>query len=262
VNQMRSRWSVALALILAVLVGLAVLGVTPDLEGTWAMLQVYPRTVLLPLVGESSQTSYVVQLVDVEQDNESLVMIDRYCFTFVEDSSSLATTTIPDAFMRSLRPHAREATLHHQGGEITFEQVPYLEVRGVILENPETDSLPTDPDDPRVFDQDEDGLPGMTVHVNILGLIEAQIYVVQRVQYELQGAVISTNRVEGLIRWTDEQVVLAATSPLLMADSDSAPDPDPTKHIFAMLRAQEDWTCDWLREHWRVLFGLDVIGQD
>ena len=261
-NRMKLRWSVVLALGLAVLAGGTISGASPDLEGTWAMLQVYPRIAVLPLVGESSQTSYVIQWVDVEQEDESLVMLDRYCFTVIEDSSPLATTEIPDAFMAALAPHPRYATIHDQGGEILFEQAPYVEIRGASLENPETDELPVDPDDPRVFDQDEDGSPGMTVNVNLLGLVEAQIHVVQRVQYELSGTVLSSDRIEGLIRWTDEQVVLAATNPLLMADSDGYPDPDPTRHTFLMIRAQQDWTCAWLREHWRDLFGLDQVIQD
>ena len=261
-NRMKPRWSVVAAVSLAVFVGLAALGATPGLEGTWVMLQVYPRIAVLPLVGESSQTSYVIQWVDVEQEEESLVMFDRYCFTIIEDSSPLATTEIPDAFMAALRPHPRYAMIHDQGGEISFEQAPYVEIRGAVLENPETDELPVDPDDPRVFDQDEDGSPGMTVDVTLLGFMEAQIHVVQRVRYELSGTVTSSDRIEGLIRWSDEQVVLAATNPLLMADSDGYPDPDPTQHTFIMIRAQEDWTCVWLREHWHDLFGLNEVGQD
>ena len=260
-NQKRLRWACALAVGWAALAGLAVPGTPPTLEGTWAMLQVYPRIAQLPLVGESTQTSYVVQLVDVEQDGMSLVMMDRYCFTVIDESSSLATTQIPDAFMHSLRPQPRTAILHDEGGETRFDQAPYLEVRGALLEYPEIDELPVDPDDPRVVDQDGDGFPGMTVNVNLLGLIEAQIYVVQRVQYQLRGVVISTDRVEGLIDWTDEQVVLAATSSLLTAGAESTPDPDPAKHIFVMLRAQEDWTCEWLRENWRQLFEMEDVAQ-
>ena len=225
------------------------------------MLQVYPRIAKLPLVGESTQTSYVVQLVDVEQDGMSLLMTDRYCFTVIEESSSLAATKIPDTFMRALRPRPRTATLLEDDGQMRFEQPRYLEVRGAVLESPETDALPVDAEDPRVIDQDEDGAPGMTVNVSILGLLDAQIYVVQRVQYELQGVVISSDRIEGLIQWTDEQNVLAATSPLLLAGADSEQDPDPTKHIFVMLRAQEDWTCEWLAEHWREVFGMEGVAQ-
>ena len=90
------KWRYVLGLLLCVILpaGLAGHGATPDLEGTWAMLQVYPRIAQLPLVGESSQTSYVVQFVDVEQDGLSLLMQDRYCFTVIEESSSLATTEL------------------------------------------------------------------------------------------------------------------------------------------------------------------------
>jgi len=190
------------------------------------MLQVYPRIAQLPLVGETTQTSYVVQLVNVEQDGMSLLMTDRYCFTVIEESSSLASTQIPGTFMRALRPRPRTATLREHDGELGFEQARYLEVRGAVLDNPEIDELPLVAEDPRVIDQDEDGFPGMTVNVSIFGLLEAQIYVVQRVQYELHGVVLSADRMEGLIQWTDEQNVLAATSPLLLAGAESEQDPN------------------------------------
>jgi hypothetical protein len=221
------------------------------------MLQVYPRIALVPMVGVSTQTSYVVQFVDVEQDDLSLDMSDRYCFSIIVESSPLATTEIPDAFMRSLRPDPREGVLQDEDGSLTFRQAWHLEIRGAVLDNPETDELPVDPEDPRVVDQDGDGFPGMTVNVNLLGIMKEQMYVVQRVQYELDGVVISSDRIEGLIRWTDEQVVVAATNPMLMAGTDSKPDPDPDKHVFVMLRAQEGWTCEWLRDHWREVFGLE-----
>jgi len=262
VNQTRTRWAYLLAVSFAVFVGLEAWGAAPDLSGAWVMLQVYPRIAQLPLVGESTQTSYVIQLVNVEQDGMSLLMTDCYCFTVIEESSSLASTQIPDAFMRALRPQPRAAALRAYDGELRFEQAPYLEVRGAVLENPETDALPIDAEDPRVIDQDEDGSPGMTVNVSLFGLLRAQIYVVQRVQYELMGVVVSADRVEGVIDWTDEQIVLAATSSLLMAGAESAPDPDPAKHIFVMLRAQETWTCEWLRENWREVFEVEGVAQE
>ncbi len=254
---------VAVAACLTLLLAVAVASATPpDLRGEWVMLQVYPRIAVLPLVGESTQTSYVVQRVEIEQDGLSLVMFDQYCFTVIEESSLLAKTEIPDTFMRSLCPEPRPATLHEKEGEFILVQPPYLELRGTFLDDPAADALPVDPEDPRVIDQDEDGFPGMTVNVTLLGLMQAQIYVVQRVQYQLRGVVVSTDRVEGLIGWTDEQVVLAATSPLLMAGAESVQDPDPTKHLFVMLRAQEEWTCEWLRENWRQLFEVNGTSQE
>ena len=262
VKQANPRWCCVLLIACLVMIGSAALGTTPDLAGTWAMLQVYPRIAELPLVGASAQVSYVVQHVDIEQDGLTLVMNDLYCFTVIDEESSIAETEIPESFMKSLNPRPRTAMLRETKEGFAFDQLTYIEVRGAILEIPETDELPTDPEDPRVIDQDDDGFPGMTVNVSLLGLMADQIYVVQRVQYGLQGAVLSDDRIEGLIEWTDEQNVLDATSALLMAGAESQQDPDPAKHFFVMLRAEEEWTCEWLQENWRSLFGVDEEPSD
>ena len=257
-NHLAPRWLVVFALGLCLAIGIAAVASPPSLSGRWVMLQVYPRIALVPMVGASTQTSFVVLQVDIEQDVLSLEMSVSYCFTIIEESSPLATTEIPDAFMQSIRSEPDSARLQEEDGRFTFQQDAHLEIRGAVLDNAETDDLPTEPEDPRVFDQDEDGFPGMTVNINLFGAVEEQIYVVQRFQYELEGGVVSPDRIEGLIDWTDEQVVLAATNPMLLAGSESQPDPDPSKHIFIMLRAQETWTCDWLRDHWQELFELDM----
>ena len=251
------RRCLVLALMFVALVSVVGLGVFPDLSGDWAMLQVYPLVAELPLGGTSSQTSYVVQFVTIEQDEEQLTMTDRYCFTVVEDDSPLSDTVIPDAFMAALRPKPRTATLADEGGETLFVQERYVEVRGATLDDEANDLLPNDLDDPRIFDQDEDGSPGMTVVIKLLGFLNEEIYVVQRVQYALSGVVVSPDRIEGSVDWSDEQMILDATSSMLMAESSSTPDPDPAKHIFIMLRLQEDWTCEDLREQWREVFGLE-----
>ena len=255
-NRFAARGWIVLVLFLAAITQVVVAASPPPLEGGWAMLQVYPRIALVPMVGPSTQTSYVVLRVEVEQDGLSVIMSDRYCFTIVEESSSLAATEIPDLFMQSLQPDPREVVLDEEDGGFVLRQGTHLEIRGALLENPETDELPVDPEDPRLVDQDGDGFPGMTVNINLLGMMEEQIYVVQRFQYELEGTVVSPDRIEGLIRWTDEQIVLGATNPMLLASSESEPDPDPSKHIFIMIRAQEGWTCEWLREHWREVFEI------
>jgi len=246
-----------LGLLLILWVGVSSFGALPDLAGTWAMVQVYPQTAILPFAGEVTRTSYVVQWVDIEQHDEALTMRDTYCLTLVDDGTPLVATQIPMAFMAALHPLPRTGTLREQDGTIAFVQQPYLEVRGAVLENAETDALPISPDDPRVFDQDEDGFPGMTVYVKILGIIEGKTYVVQRVRYELFGSVVSQDRVEGIITWSDEQTVLDATNPLLKIDTIGYPDPDPTKHVFIMVRMQEPLTCEWLHENWWDLFGFE-----
>ncbi|MFC2095953.1 hypothetical protein ACFLSW_05930, partial [Candidatus Bipolaricaulota bacterium] len=242
---MKASRPLHLGLLLILWISVSSFGALPDLAGMWAMVQVYPQTAILPFAGEVARTSYVVQWVDIEQDGAALTMRDTYCLTFVDDGTTLVTTEIPGTFMAALRPLPRTATLSEQDGAIAFAQEPYLEVRGAVLEDAEADALPISPDDPRVFDQDGDGFPGMTVFVKILGIIEGQTYVVQRVRYELLGRVVSQDRIEGVIMWSDEQTVLDATNPLLKADTIGYPDPDPAKHVFIMVRLQEALTCEW-----------------
>jgi len=227
----------------------------PDMVGTWAMVQVFPQIAVLPFAGEVRRTSIVAQFVEVTQDGAALTMIDRYCFTNVDDGTPIVRTEIPASFIASLRPTARTATLRETDEGISFEQPPYLEVRGALLDDPASDPLPTDPLDPRVVDQDGDARPGMTVRVTVLGIVQGETYVVQRVWYRLTGSMVDAGRIEGRIEWTDEQTVLDATNPLLKADTIGYPDPDPAAHRFVMVRVDPSWTCDTLRERLEEILG-------
>ena len=245
----------ALALLLALAVGCGALARLPDLTGTWAMIQVYPQIAILPMAGEVPRSSTVAQFVEITQSGSMLTMRDTYCFTDVDDGTPLVETVIPEAFMASLVPGPRTAILVEQTESVRFEASTYVEVRGAVLDDPLSDPLPTDASDLRVFDQDGDGNPGMTVHVTILGLVEGETHVVQRVSYRLSGAVISRDRIEGTIEWTDEQVVLGATNALLKADTIGSLDPDPDAHRFVMVRVDKTWTCETLRDQLDVIIG-------
>ena len=242
---MRTAVCVALLLFVGVC---AVRAESPGLSGTWAMVQVYPQIAKLPIAGEVRRSSTVAQFADVTQDGEVLTLIDRYCFTDVDDGTPLVNTVIPSEFMASLRPTPRTAVLRETEEGVLFEGAPYLEVRGAVLADPAADPLPIEPDDPRVIDQDGDGNTGMTVRMTILGIVEGETYVVQRVTYRLTGWLVAPDRIEGWIDWTDEQTVLEATNPLLEVDTIGAPDPDPSAHRFVMVRVDPTWTCETLRE--------------
>jgi hypothetical protein len=245
-----------LSLVLSVFPAAMAMGDIPDLHGSWVMLQVYPQIATIPRVGEVAQASYVVQRVEIEQEGETLSMVDTYCFTIVDSGTSLVRTEIPAAFMASLSPGVRTATVTEQAGEFLFSQPQYVEVRGAHLQDVDNDELPVSPDDPRVFDQDGDGNPGMSVSVTIFGLIGGETYVVQRVRYALSGKVVAEDRIEGAVDWSDEQNILGVSNPVLQADASTVPDPDPSKHIFIMIRADVGWTCEWLQANWIEVFDV------
>lgn len=229
-----------------------------DLSGRWAMIQVYPEIATLPIVGETLRTTIVAQLVDVVQTGSAVFMSDTYCFTLVGSGTVLLRTEVPERFMASLRPSERTAHLSSSSAGVRFVQDEYVEVRGARLADPSRDALPTSPDDPRVFDQDADGFPGMSVGVRILGFLDGTAYVVQRVRYSLNGAVTAADTICGTIRWATEQTTLGASTALLRTDAPARPHPDPSRSAFLMTRVDSSAGCDLLRQ--RLSEWLDVLG--
>ncbi|MDD5264995.1 MAG: hypothetical protein PHU43_09200 [Candidatus Bipolaricaulis sp.] len=236
----------------------AVAPIAVDLSGRWAMVQVYPEIATLPIVGETLRTSIVAQLVDVVQTDSAVFMRDTYCFTLVGSGTALLRTEVPERFMAALRPSPRTAHLSVSSTGVRFTQDEYVEVRGACLADSSLDALPTSPDDPRVFDQDADGFPGMSVRVRILGFLDGTAYVIQRVRYSLDGVVTAAGTVRGTIRWATEQTTLGASTALLRTNAPAHPHPDPSRSAFLMARVDSSNGCDVLRQ--RLSEWLDVLG--
>jgi hypothetical protein len=137
----------------------------------------------------------------------------------------------------------KPARLESVGSEWRLFQPRYTIVRGVRLQDPEKDPLPTDPNDPRIFDQDKDDKPGMTIHVNVLGFIEGEIYIIQRDWNSLRSTVFTPTIIDGLIEWGSEQVVLGASNPLLASQSENIPDPKPENSYFRTTRISANTDC-------------------
>jgi hypothetical protein len=227
----------------------------PSFSGAWAEIQVLSEFARLPLVGEAARTSTVILRVSIEQTGSSLGMRWTYCATDIDNGSAIASTVIPDAFLASLGEAAAEASIDASAAPERFVQPWTTEVRGARLDNPDTDSLPTTASDPRVVDQDGDGKPGLTVRVSALGIFRGDVYVVQRVRTRLAGAVVSPDRIEGLIEWTTEQVTLGATNALFLGNLPSRPDPFPEHSFFVLVRIDPVWTCADILAHRDAVFG-------
>ncbi len=228
----------------------------PDLSGDWAMAQVLVAVADLPVVGRVTIDTTVGVLTHATQSGSQVIFQDRYCFTDAKPSTWLFRTNISDVVMQSIQPAPRQTRLVVDDCDIRLQQDWYTEVRGALLEDPEGDTLPIQPDDPRVIDVEGDGRPGMTIQASILGIFSGEGYAVQRYRYRLDGSVFNPNLIVGLIDWTSEQNILAATHSLFMESFTDATDPDPAKHRFVMVRTDGTWTADTLRDQLPELLAL------
>jgi len=226
-----------------------------DLTGTWAVMQVTSDIVVYPFVGQKTRTTTLVLLVEMVQRGREVTVRETHCLADIDDGTTMVRTEIPEAFLRSIQSVEQTAVLEPGPSGWTFSFPWGTAVHGARLADPLNDALPTTADDPRVFDQDGDGKPGITVRVNILGLISGQVYAVQRITKYLEGAVVTPDLIRGFITWRNEQVTIGASNPFLNTSGDAQVDPVRERSYFVALRVPAGTTCEDLKARWRDLFG-------
>ena len=210
------------------------------LVGRWAQLQVQSAKSEVPFVGEVTATTTTLLLVDLRAgEGGALTLRQSICDVTLDSGTALVSTVLPDATVAAIAPIERPVTFSAADSSVSF--VGLTEVWGATLASPETEALPTDKSDPRVVDHEGDGKPGMTVRIS--GLLDGEIYLVQRGRTTLTGAFDGQDRVDGLIAWTQEQSILDTDNPLLKTPIPTTVDPDPTRSYFRTTRVSSAATC-------------------
>lgn len=265
-SMFRVRWCAAFCLFLAGLMFAPLVSGQPvnrtsscelqsvlDLSGVWVMVQITSETVQIPIVGERTRTTAARLRLIIEQKDDDLLVLGTHCATSIDDGTGMVNTTIPDAFLHALGVTERTGHVElmsdtDRSTDKTLSKYRILfpwntQVLGARLEDPDNETLPMDGADPRVFDQDNDGHPGMTVHVEIMGLISGDVYVVQRNRNRLIGTVVSPGLIRGTIEWESEQVILGSSNPFLESGGQGTPDPDPQRNFFLAKRVSPLLDC-------------------
>lgn len=212
-------------------------GETP-LSGRYVLWQKTVTSSKLPMLKAVTATSISVALVDLKQQGDRLAGSGQLCSLSLDSTSRLVRTTFPPAFLRALPPVRVDAWLErHQGQELLRSKNRTL-VIGARLEDPERDRLPRDASDRRVIDQDGDGKPGMTVVVE--GLVNGEVYVLQRSSSQLSGS-RTKDGFSGKIAFDLEQVVVGASTALLRHGPN--PQAEPGGNVFHLIRIGPSASC-------------------
>lgn len=221
--------------------------------GKWAMLNFTTSnvTTTIPVLGEQNSVSttsayFLVELTDNGDGTVSAVA--TACDTLIDSGSNLLTVTISDNYIAHLKPMIWDFTtiLDRSGIGYDLTATDILTLNGVNLANPMTDQLPTDKNDPAVYDQDEDGNPGMTVDCN--GNIPmvfngpGTMYTVQRTINDMIGETVDDNNIGGALIWESQQNVLEASNSALTSEKTVVP--DLANSWFKLVRlVDQNWTC-------------------
>jgi hypothetical protein len=226
----------------------------PDVTGKWAYYEVTSRLVVVPGFGDPFHTAVVsLLLVDQTQQGSEVTFAAEYCDHYSEDPDLVVHVVIPEAYTAALPPLSRTGTYTKDGDAWRYSLPKHWQVEGATLADITADPLPTTPDDPQLVDQDVDGKPGMTLRLT--GLVDGEIYVVQRGWTEALGGPQAADEIRGAIAFESEQIIVES-DPENLKDlaTQATTDATPCASYFRMKRVADDADCALLKESFATLF--------
>jgi hypothetical protein len=225
---------------------------TLEIEGYFGQRAILSGIAEVPVLGFQETNTVGLGLVKIERQDGILSYRVQTCETKIERADDIVTTLIPKAFIDSIPISYRTGFV--DGNNVHFSQL--IELNGIVLNDPLLDELPTDINDGRIFDQDDDGLPGVTVFVS--GLISGQINLIQRTITQLSGQ-FDEDKITGLIRWTIDEQILGSDQELLAMGAPITPNIDATRSVFELIRIPSNFDCDALIDAAPTLFDPEPL---
>lgn len=221
-------------------------------QGIWGfMMNTAARTLHVPLVNSQDTVSNNYMLVKIVQRGEQLVFYEKWCAIELKnfndenpDWQDLAWMITPERYSDNIPINVQRVFSVPEmlpGAKLETDRL--LEVRGAVLDNPETDDLPThySKEDPRIIDQDRDGKPGMTIIIS--GILTGEIYNVQRWWVRFFINVVDENHLQGLLDHGSEQNIIDAEPKSLIYDTESIKHPNELHSYFRALRMEDTASC-------------------
>lgn len=198
------------------------------------------RTVVkadIPILPDISTETWTVSLLELEASSSSLRGGGKVCHIEMSSSTNLVRMELPVAFQRLVSDVELEARLTERAGRIELEESPRWRVLGAKLRDSEREPLPQRASDPRVIDQDGDGQPGVTVRVR--GIVNGEVFVVQRGVTRLRG-LSTADGFAGAVVFHTEDVVIGASKPALLRRTATRPDSDRSTFVLRKVPARTD----------------------
>lgn len=224
------------------------LGGFTTFTGKWAQRQFLPSDNKFSGITTATKTYNYYIVTMTQNDDNTITAVAKLCDIQVEVENPMGGTEFSDAYINSMRPTNVVYSFSAQNNKIIVKHPENIEINGANLDN-ETDDLPTDENDERVIDQDNDSNPGMTLNILVMGS-KVGLYVVDRSKKTLSGEILDDNSFGGTIIWTEEQSVIGA-------DNDAFHKPlevTASEGNFKNVRIDDTWDCERLKSEEDSLF--------
>jgi hypothetical protein len=236
---MRARWLLPIVgLLLATRAAAA--DVAPLPPGTYRLEMRLVSRNAVPLIGTAESTTASLLRVQLRRDGAGFRQTHEVCNMRLEGGVPLVRMTVPSAFVSALGTHEYMLGLEYDpddgwryAADLGLEQVGF---RG------DGEDLPSSAADPRVLDSDRDGQPGATLRLSMVGLVDGELYVVQRGHSALRGHVTALGQASGQIDVREfRQRLLGAHPEFLNRQPEIVV--DEARSSFTMVRVADDTPC-------------------
>jgi len=144
---------------------------------------------------------------DLIIENGELVEYDTFCSASHKANQNMVTY-FSDEATQAIVPPSVVVDVYEEDGEWKLWRPATPTLLG-IDGNPDV-PLSTNPNDPLIKDDDNDGRPGVTVFVTLFGLIRGEIYIARREIYQNFVTLYSDGTLQGHVVDDSEQLVIDA----------------------------------------------------
>ena len=221
---------------------------TEDLVGRWAHFDVVAYSDPTMNTGIISTGFADLELRDGELWNQ---MVFCHADTVTDQPIEVS---ISDAATQAILPVETPVEVTDAEGALRLSRPPTPTPIGIRLDDPANEPLPDDPEDPRIFDADGDGNPGVTSTVTVSEDLRAEIYLARREIFAYDLDQVDPDRLEGSITDSSEQLILGASDPAFLTPAQWVQVDDPALNPVIWIRVEPDWDCARLAEERDRLF--------
>ena len=199
-----------------------------------------------PIVSPPVAWAVNVLKTTIEQNGADITTHNSMCRLKVGNDNALLQAVMPDSYADSLPTVTKSARLNLENdGTVSFRQEKIWDVRSCVLDDPE-DDLPTDKNDPRVEDWDNNGINGLRMGSS--GVVNGWAEIVQKVSTILDGTIQENGEIHGLVTWAERQEVLWTDNIAMSQGSPTYQDGDPAESYFIYRRIDPSWDCLTIRQ--------------
>lgn len=193
-------------------------------------------------------------LADLELRDGELWNTMTFCSADVASDQGIEVS-ISDAATQAIIPVDTPVEVTEtDDGSLRVVRPPTPTPIGIELEDPANESLPTDPEDPRIIDADGDGNPGITSSIRVSEELQGEVYLVRREIFAYDVTQTDPDRLVGTITDGSEQLIVGASDPVFLASAQWEQLDDPERNPVIWQRVDADLDCDGLAERRDELF--------